>query len=99
MTEKTSPETARETFKQITTRKLVRKPANYQTIYNELAGVTVMPPFLADMLRDIALSLPANTPGQQNQRDLLEYAIDRLNWEDVKTALVAYGGFCATNGQ
>ena len=93
MTEKKPFEIARETLKQITTRKLVPTPANYQAIYNELAGVTVMSPFPADMLRDIALSLPAKTPGQQKQRGLLEYAIDRLNWEGVKNALMAYGGF------
>lgn len=93
MTEKKPFEIARETLKQITTRKLVPTPANYQTIYNELAGITVVPPFPADALRDIAQSLPVKTPGQQKQRGLLEYAIDRLNWEGVKTALVAYGGF------
>ncbi|OYT88844.1 MAG: GGDEF domain-containing protein [Burkholderiales bacterium PBB3] len=93
MTEKKPFEIARETLKQITARKLVPTPVNYQTIYNELAGVTVIPPFPADALRDIAQSLPAKTPGQQKQRGLLEYAIDRLNWEGVKTALVAYGGF------
>ena len=93
MTEKKPFEIARETLKQITVRKLLPTPVNYQTIYNELAGVTVTPPFPADALRDIAHSLPAKTPGQQKQRGLLEYAIDRLNWEGVKTALVAYGGF------
>ena len=93
MTDKKPFEIARETLKQITSRRLTPTPANYQTIYNELAGVSVLPPFPADMLRDIAQALPAKTPGQQKQRGLLEYAIDRLNWEGVKSALVAYGGF------
>ena len=93
MTEKKPFEIARETLKQITARKLVPTPINYQTIYNELAGVPVVPPFPADALRDIAKSLPGKTPGQQKQKGLLEYAIDRLNWEGVKSALVAYGGF------
>ena len=98
MTEKKPFEIARETLKQITARKLVPTPVNYQNIYNELAGVTVIPPFPADALRDIAQSLPVKTPGQQKQKGLLEYAIDRLNWDGVKTALVAYGGFVPPAG-
>ena len=97
MTDKKPFEIARETLKQITARKLVPTPVNYQAIYNELAGVPVTQPFPADTLRDIAQSLPTKTPGQQKQKGLLEYAIDRLNWEGVKAALVAYGGFVPVN--
>ena len=97
MTDKKPFEIARETLKQITARKLVPTPVNYQAIYNELAGVPVTQPFPADTLRDIAQALPTKTPGQQKQKGLLEYAIDRLNWEGVKTALVAYGGFVPAN--
>ena len=98
MSEKKPFEIARETLKQITARKLVPTPINYQSIYNELAGVPVVPPFPADALREIAQALPVKTPGQQKQKGLLEYAIDRLNWDGVKTALVAYGGFVPANG-
>ena len=93
MSEKKPFEIARETLKQLTTQKLLPTPANYQAIYNEIAGVPVIAPFPADTLRDIAKALPVKTPGQQKQRGLLEYAIDRLNWDGVKTALVAYGSF------
>jgi diguanylate cyclase len=93
MSEKKPFEIARETLRQLTARKLVPTPINYQTLYNEIAGIPQLPQFPADTLRDIAQALPAKTPGQQKQRGLLEYAIDRLNWEGVKTALVAYGGF------
>ena len=94
MSDKKKPfEIARETLKQLTTRKLAPTPANYQLLYNEIAGVPSVQPFPAEVLRDIALALPAKTPGQQKQRGLLEYAIDRLNWDGVKSALVAYGGF------
>jgi diguanylate cyclase len=68
-------------------------PTNYQNLYNEIAGVPTVPPFPADNLRDIVKGLPAKTPGQQKQRGLMEYAIDRMNWEGVKTAMMAYGGF------
>ena len=98
MTDKKPFEIARETLKQITVRKLVPTPVNYQAIYNELAGIPPTQPFPADTLRDIAQALPTKTPGQQKQKGLLEYAIDRLNWEGVKSALVAYGGFVPTNG-
>lgn len=93
MTEKKPFEIARETLKQLTARKLVPTPLNYQSLYNEIAGIPQMPPFPVDTLRDIAKALPAKTPGQQRQKGLLESAVDRMNWDGVKTALVAYGGF------
>ena len=98
MSEKKSFEIARETLKQLTLQKLPPTPANYLAIYNEIAGVPVITPFPADILRDISKSLPVKTPGQQKQRGLLDYAIDRLNWEGVKTALVAYGSFAPLTG-
>lgn len=93
MSEKKPFEIARETLKQLTAQKLHPTPANYQAIYNEIAGIPSLPVFPADNLRDIAKALPAKTPGQEKQRSLLEYAIDRLNWDGVKVALMAYGGF------
>ncbi|MES2585017.1 MAG: GGDEF domain-containing protein, partial [Pseudomonadota bacterium] len=98
MSEKKSFEIARETLKQLTLQKLPPTPANYPAIYNEIAGIPVITPFPADILRDISKSLPVKTPGQQKQRGLLDYAIDRLNWEGVKTALVAYGSFAPLTG-
>jgi len=97
MSEKKPFEIARETLKQLTTKKLVPTPANYQALYNEIVGIPTTTPFPAETLREIAKALPVRTPGQQKQKGLLEYAIDRLNWEGVKTALVAYGGFVPQN--
>ena len=93
MVEKRSFEIARETLKQLTARKLVPTPANYQSVYNEIAGIPSVQPFPADFLRDLSQSLPLKTPGQQKQKGLLDYAIDRLSWDGVKTALVGYGAF------
>ncbi len=98
MSEKKPFEIARETLKQLTLQKLTPTPANYLAIYNDIAGIPVITPFPAEILRDISKSLPVKTPGQQKQRGLLDYAIDRLNWEGVKTALVAYGGFTPLTG-
>ena len=93
MTHKKPFEIARETLKQLTARKMAPTPANYQAIYSEVAGVPVDPPFPAERLRDIAQALPTKTPGQQRQRGLLDSAIGQLNWDGVKNALMAYGGF------
>ena len=86
-------EIARETLKLLTARKLSPTPSNYQSIYNEVAGVAPDTPFPADRLRDIAQSLPVKTPGQQKQKGLLDSAIGNLSWDGVKNALMAYGGF------
>ncbi len=93
MTDKKPFEIARETLKQLTVRKLAPTPMNYQRIYSEIAGLPIEPPFPADRLREIAVALPTKTPGQQRQRGLLESAINNLNWDGVKSALMAYGGF------
>lgn len=97
MADKKPFEIARETLKQLTARKLVPTPANYLSIYNEIAGIPHVPHFPADILRDISQSLPTKTPGQQKQKGLLDYSIDRLSWDGVKSALVAYGGFTPVN--
>jgi diguanylate cyclase len=86
-------EIARDALKQITARKMQPTPANYQAIYNEIAGTPNDPPFPMERLRDIARVLPAKTPGQLKQRALFESAIGQLSWTGVKNALVAYGGF------
>ena len=93
MDDKKPFEIARETLKLLSARKLAPTPANYQAIYSEVAGVPSEPPFPGDRLRDIALALPTKTPGQQKQRGVLESAIGQMNWEGVKNALMAYGGF------
>jgi diguanylate cyclase len=93
MAEKTTFEIARETLKQLPVRKMPPTPLNYQRVYSEIAQLPIEPPFPADRLRDIAVALPTKTPGQQKQRGLLESAINQLNWDGVKNALMAYGGF------
>ncbi len=98
MVEKRSFEIARETLKQLTARKLVPTPANYQSVYNEIAGIPSIQPFPADFFRDISQSLPLKTPGQQKQKGLLDYAIDRFSWDGVKSALVGYGAFSPAVG-
>jgi diguanylate cyclase len=98
MGDKTAPELARETLKQLIFRKLAPTPANYQAVFNEIGGLHNEPPFPVEQLRKIAQDLPAKTPGQQKQRSLMEYAVTQLSWEGVHKALVAYGGFSPRTG-
>jgi diguanylate cyclase len=93
MADKTVPELARETLKQLIARKLAPTPSNYRSVFNELGHLPNDPPFPLEQLRKIAQALPTRTPGQQKQRALIEYAVSQLNWRGVQEALVAYGGF------
>jgi len=93
MTAKTPFEIARETLKKLTAQKLAPTPLNYQRIYSEIAELPIEPPFPFERLQDIAAALPTKTPGQQKQKGLLDSAINKRNWDGVKNALMAYGGF------
>jgi diguanylate cyclase len=93
MAERNVPEMARETLKQLITRRLVPTPNNYRDVFNEIAKLPNDAPFPLEELRKIVRLLPARTPGQIKQKALLEYAINNLNWQGVSDALVAYGGF------
>ncbi len=93
MTTKKPFEIARETLKQLTARKLAPTPANYQNLYNEVAGVPTLPAFPADQLREIVQALPTKTPGQIKQQALMASAINQLSWNGFKSAMMAYGGF------
>lgn len=67
-------EIARETLKQLTTRKLLPTPLNYQAIYNEIAGIAQVQPFPAD---------PADTADILAQIGrLIEYAQPALGTDD-----------------
>lgn len=93
MSEKKPFEIARETLKQLTARKLAPTPTNYKAVYNEIGNIPSVELFPTQELRSIAQALPVKTPGQQRQRALFESAIDRMNWDAIRAALVAYGSF------
>ncbi|MEO7938199.1 MAG: diguanylate cyclase [Burkholderiaceae bacterium] len=93
MAERNVPELARETLKQLISRKLAPTPNNYRNVFNEIARLPNEAPFPLEELHKIVLLLPARTPGQTKQKALLEYAVKHLNWQGVSDALVAYGGF------
>jgi len=93
MADKTAFDFARETLKQLTLRKLPPTPLNYQRVYGEVSDIPIEPPFPSERLQEIVAALPTKTPGQQKQKGLLDSAINQRNWNGIKTALMAYGGF------
>ncbi len=98
MADKKPFEIARETLRTLTERKLVPTPANYQAIYNDIAGIPLVQPFPDEQLRQIAQALPAKNPGQLKQKGLLDFAINQRNWAGVQAALAAYAGFAGNGG-
>lgn len=90
MTTKTPSEIARETLLQLIAHKLAPTPANYQTTYNEIAGITAAHEFPVEPLRELAYALPTHTPFQQRQKIAFEQAIAESCWESTRQALLAF---------
>ncbi len=93
--EKKPSEIARDTLKLLMTRKLAPTPANFRTVYHEVAGTPDVPPFPADSLRHIIQALPLRTPAQQRSRAQLDHAIAQQNWPELQNALVGYANAAA----
>ena len=87
---KTPTEIARETVRQLTTRKLPPTPDNYQRIYHEIAGTRVIHPFPTEQMLGLARSLPTGTPAQRRMQVQVEKAVSQCNWNAVEKALVDY---------
>ena len=83
-------EIARETVKQLTVRKLLPTPDNYQSVYHEIAGTKRLQPFPESQLQEIANLLPTKTPGQQRLHAQFESAVRNHNWTGLQTALVNF---------
>ena len=85
-------EIARETLKQLMTRRMAPSPDNYRTIYNEIAGVTEKTggPFPERELKSLLLSLPKETPAQQRLTRQLDQAIKAEDWEDYRKPLIDF---------
>lgn len=91
MSEKTPLELARETLMQLSARKLAPTPTHYRDVYSEISGTDWADLFPYRELRDLVLSLPAKSPWQEKQKSLLEASVERMHWEGIKNALMAYG--------
>ena len=85
-------EIARETLKQLMTRRMAPSPDNYQSIYNEIAGVSdsAAESFPEREYKALLLSLPKETPAQLRLSRLLEQSLKEKNAEDYQKTLVEF---------
>jgi diguanylate cyclase len=88
---------AREALRRLAQRQLAPTPANFQSCYNEIAGVPDVQPFPEAMLREIAGSLFANNDEQEAWRVRLTQAIGRRSWIGVREAFAAFTEAGAAN--
>lgn len=85
-------EIARETLKQLMSRRMAPSPDNYQAIYNEIAGLgdAAAESFPERELKALLLALPRETPVQQRLARQLDQALKGENWEEYKKALLDF---------
>lgn len=90
MDQRTPTDLARETVRQLTTRKLPPTPDNYQRIWHEIAGTRPTRPFPTEQMTSLAQALPTTTPAQRRAQMQVEKAVSQCNWSGVEKALVDY---------
>lgn len=85
-------EIARETLKQLLSRRLAPSPENYRAIYNEIAGVQERATSAGAEREFKALlqSLPRETPAQQRLARQLDQALKSEDWDEFRTPLVEF---------
>ena len=85
-------EIARETLKQLMSRRMPPSPDNYLAIYNEIAGVTDKPveTFPERELKSLLVSLPKENPAQQRLSRQLEQALKAASWEEYRKSVVDF---------
>lgn len=85
-------EIARETLKQLMTKRMAPSPENYRAIYNEIAGISEKGAdvFPERELKSLLLALPKETPAQQGLSRQLDIALKGNSWEDYRKPLVDF---------
>ena len=85
-------EIARETLKQLMTRRMAPSPDNYQSIYNEIAGISdsTVESFPEREFKALLQALPKETPAQLRFSRQLEQALKEKNSEDYQKTLVEF---------
>ncbi len=85
-------EIARETLKQLLSRRLAPSPENYRAIYNEIAGVQERATSAGAEREFKALLqfLPRETPAQQRLVRQLDQALKSEDWDEFRTPLVEF---------
>jgi diguanylate cyclase len=81
---------AREALRRLAASHLPPTPANYQSCYNEIAGIPSLQPFPEVPLRNLCTLLPAKNKAQEMQLDRLSAAIGQRSWQGVTEALLAF---------
>ena len=82
---------ARETLKQLATRRVVPTPDHYEAIYHEIAGTPEterLHPGLRQTVEMLA-ALPGQTPEKQRQVDALRKAAQSEDWDKFPELLIA----------
>ncbi|MCG6118658.1 MAG: diguanylate cyclase [Aquimonas sp.] len=79
---------ARETLKQLASRRLAPTPENYQRVYQQISG-SGDEGFPAEALRSVATALPRGTPGTLALVRQFDKAIQQGSWAAVRQALSA----------
>ena len=80
---------AREALKRLAVRHLPPTPANFQSCYNEIAGLPDLPPFAEAPLRQLAATLVPRGEAQEAELDNLGSAIVQRSWQGETDALQA----------
>ena len=85
-------EIARETLKQLMSRRMAPSPDNYHAIYNEIAGIAdkAADTFPERELKSLLQSLPKETRPQQGLSRQLDQALKAGSFEDFRKVLVDF---------
>ena len=84
-------EIARETLKQLMSRRMAPSPDNYLAIYNEIAGIADKTSGAADgEFRTLLLALPKETPAQQRLARQLDQSLKASGLDEYRSTLVEF---------
>ncbi len=90
MAARTPADIARDTLKLLATRRLAPTPANYQAVYEEVAGLLPQVSFPLAPLRRIATVLPTQTPIQKRLAHAFSTAVEAQDWTALQAAIADY---------
>lgn len=92
MTSPTNPfEIARETLKQLASRRIAPTPDHYLTLYHEIAGTKpASETFPQSQLRSLTAALPKASPDQLRLARQLDDAVKAANWESYREHLASF---------
>ena len=90
MAERNPADIARDTLKLLATRRLAPTPQNYQTVYEEVAGLLPQVAFPIIPLRRIASMLPTQTPAQKRITQQFVAAVQAQDWTALQAAIADY---------